>query len=112
MRRTERMPRKPPRPPIERIEGEGFRQRGVRLRIAAKLAKTTAFRSRAQVVGVEAERTCEMFQRRGPVGPAAVHLGQRMVAGGRPGLIPRGLVEGRVGFLKDASCPSTDAASI
>ena len=57
------------------------------------------FRSRgAQIVGVEAERAVEMFQRLRPIGAAAIHFGQRVIAGRGPGLVPGGLVEGRIGF--------------
>ena len=39
-----------------------------------------------------------MIQSGGPVGFFGIQFGQRMEAGGLPGLIPRGFVEGGVGF--------------
>ena len=40
----------------------------------------------------------EMIQSGGPLGFCGIQFGQRMEAGGLPGLIPRGFVEGGVGF--------------
>ena len=74
-----------PRPPVERIELQrGLKQR-VGLTAFTQFAQNDDFQiSRAEIVGVEAQRTIEMLQGRRPILPRAIHLRQRVIAGRQP----------------------------
>ena len=70
-------------------------------------------RSRARRLSVlqRSERSrCSSAVR--PVAAAAVDLGQRMIAGGRPGLVPGGLVERGVGFVVAAEMAAAQQAEV
>ena len=87
------------RPPIERVEGERRRDLRVGFGPAAKPPKNEdAEVAGVEMVGVEAKTAVEVIERDGPLGAPAVELRERVVGGGLPRLIPRGLVEGVIGL--------------
>ena len=83
-----------PRPPVERVERQCFAQEQISVAGAIELPQCDGFEiPGAEIVGVEAERVIQVFQRGCPILACAINLRQCMVTGGGPGLIPHRLVE-------------------
>ena len=87
-------------PPIERIEREVRCKHLIRFGGAAKAFEHHhAKRPGTETLGIEAECTVQVIRGGGPIGTAAIDLGEGVKGCGSPCLVPCGFIKRRIGLI-------------